>query len=109
MDTATTEIYTLSLHDALPIYGDVERRIQVHPGEVARVVVVREEGIGAQRQELLQRRVAGERRGFPQQSRRLPQIGGVLLVVRNQAQLLIRIAPDDGEESQGLFALRRRQ
>src|SRR2546422_11428401 len=22
-DTATTEIYTLSLHDALPIYGDV--------------------------------------------------------------------------------------
>src|SRR2546421_11402449 len=23
-DTATTEIYTLSLHDALPIYGDVD-------------------------------------------------------------------------------------
>src|SRR5215208_4672343 len=25
-DTATTEIYTLSLHDALPIYWDAERR-----------------------------------------------------------------------------------
>src|SRR5256885_6373473 len=25
-DTATTEIYTLSLHDALPIYGGRERR-----------------------------------------------------------------------------------
>src|SRR3712207_9431618 len=26
-DTATTEIYTLSLHDALPIYGRVEARL----------------------------------------------------------------------------------
>src|SRR2546430_9239258 len=25
-DTATTEIYTLSLHDALPIYGEAEHR-----------------------------------------------------------------------------------
>src|SRR3989440_3699544 len=30
-DTATTEIYTLSLHDALPIYGR-ERRIPHRPG-----------------------------------------------------------------------------
>src|SRR5438132_11315884 len=29
-DTATTEIYTLSLHDALPIYGRVRTR-QLHP------------------------------------------------------------------------------
>src|SRR2546430_14938872 len=27
-DTATTEIYTLSLHDALPIYQDVRRRLR---------------------------------------------------------------------------------
>src|SRR6266487_6745837 len=26
-DTATTEIYTLSLHDALPIFGDVVRNL----------------------------------------------------------------------------------
>src|SRR5256886_12240625 len=30
-DTATTEIYTLSLHDALPIYGALERVL--HAGE----------------------------------------------------------------------------
>ena len=28
-DTATTEIYTLSLHDALPIYGNVQ--VRSHP------------------------------------------------------------------------------
>src|SRR3712207_8313925 len=32
-DTATTEIYTLSLHDALPIYGGIGRvaAVLVHP------------------------------------------------------------------------------
>src|SRR5256885_7306538 len=29
-DTATTEIYTLSLHDALPISGDVPARVERH-------------------------------------------------------------------------------
>src|SRR3712207_7902716 len=35
-DTATTEIYTLSLHDALPIYGDgwVEFALYGAPGEL---------------------------------------------------------------------------
>src|SRR5688572_33290925 len=33
-DTATTEIYTLSLHDALPIYGDGEVGVEVErPGQ----------------------------------------------------------------------------
>src|SRR5689334_25216206 len=31
-DTATTEIYTLSLHDALPIYGAEQRRVPVLGG-----------------------------------------------------------------------------
>src|SRR2546426_1281878 len=35
-DTATTEIYTLSLHDALPIYK-VEARAQPEPVELARL------------------------------------------------------------------------
>src|SRR3712207_8260531 len=34
-DTATTEIYTLSLHDALPIWHGVRRGL--HPGLPARV------------------------------------------------------------------------
>ena len=32
-DTATTEIYTLSLHDALPISGGEEDALQRRPGE----------------------------------------------------------------------------
>src|SRR3712207_6860881 len=44
-DTATTEIYTLSLHDALPIYGQraVRARMRSQPvvGELRRVGVVR--------------------------------------------------------------------
>src|SRR3712207_8243393 len=32
-DTATTEIYTLSLHDALPIYRDVVRDLMAQSGE----------------------------------------------------------------------------
>src|SRR3712207_6893779 len=47
-DTATTEIYTLSLHDALPIYriAHVGRRQQVgqqlQPGELHRVLHARQ-------------------------------------------------------------------
>src|SRR2546430_14704878 len=42
-DTATTEIYTLSLHDALPIfvrqsgYGDFVHEVVVEPGQVQKV------------------------------------------------------------------------
>src|SRR6266536_3628144 len=32
-DTATTEIYTLSLHDALPIRGDITEQLHQHGGE----------------------------------------------------------------------------
>src|SRR5256885_6997584 len=33
-DTATTEIYTLSLHDALPIYQGRHRGRGAHPGRI---------------------------------------------------------------------------
>src|SRR5205809_7634922 len=41
-DAATTEIYTLSLHDALPIYGflDVTDAVRRHAGDVVRPRVV---------------------------------------------------------------------
>src|ERR1041384_6788568 len=46
-DTATTEIYTLSLHDALPIYSDgpgERSRVRVGEGRVEHVAkIVREE------------------------------------------------------------------
>src|SRR2546422_11080549 len=38
-DTATTEIYTLSLHDALPIYRDRRRRAVARPGDRQRRAV----------------------------------------------------------------------
>src|SRR5215510_6695735 len=37
-DTATTEIYTLSLHDALPIYGDGIHGRNPNPGHLLSVV-----------------------------------------------------------------------
>src|SRR3712207_8567099 len=44
-DTATTEIYTLSLHDALPIYGHPQARPEVgkrqRPHQLGRQVHVR--------------------------------------------------------------------
>ena len=64
--------------------GDVERRVEIHPGDIAGVVVVGEEGIGAQGQEFLERRVVGERGGFAQEAGRLLQIGGVRLAVGDQ-------------------------
>src|SRR5205085_11592454 len=40
-DTATTEIYTLSLHDALPIYGEGDGRFrQLHHGILNRMGLV---------------------------------------------------------------------
>src|SRR3712207_7117082 len=50
-DTATTEIYTLSLHDALPIYDarDVGRAaVEVQVGDVEVIVVRGSLGVGGE-------------------------------------------------------------
>src|SRR3984893_19523560 len=39
-DTATTEIYTLSLHDALPIYPRARYRVQIHDRVLAVAVEI---------------------------------------------------------------------
>src|SRR5260221_8792920 len=41
-DTATTEIYTLSLHDALPICLDVREILLVRPARIAAQIVHRQ-------------------------------------------------------------------
>src|SRR3712207_7396409 len=46
-DTATTEIYTLSLHDALPIFREGERHVEVFRRLVRHVAVRVEEGARA--------------------------------------------------------------
>src|SRR5258708_24283278 len=73
-DTATTEIYTLSLHDALPIYdralafGEVERRAH----RLERQQDVREEnGRVDPERERLPRDLDGELRGLDRKSTRL--------------------------------------
>src|SRR2546429_3694483 len=43
-DTATTEIYTLSLHDALPICGPDPWRIRIHEGIRGGALLPRREG-----------------------------------------------------------------
>src|SRR5438552_4681669 len=52
-DTATSEIYTLSLHDALPISGDRARgrgwEIPAHPAAVRRAVHAIERAVPANR------------------------------------------------------------
>src|SRR3989441_9710546 len=45
-DTATTEIYTLSLHDALPIYRDRDRTSPLVRRRVARGIEVLSDGAG---------------------------------------------------------------
>src|SRR5215467_16294316 len=44
-DTATTEIYTLSLHDALPISTIHARGIQDHPDALSRVLQGVDQGV----------------------------------------------------------------
>ncbi len=63
--------------------GDVERGIQIHPRHVAFVVVVREKGVGAQVEELFQRGIVGECRGFAQKAGGAGEIIGILLAIGN--------------------------
>src|SRR2546422_7212699 len=54
-DTATTEIYTLSLHDALPISHDGEMEVFVKHGQLnlARALLKREERINQEYRDVL--------------------------------------------------------
>ena len=79
--------------------GDVERRVQIHPGQVASVVVVREKRAGAQRQKILKRRVIGEGGSFQKQAGGLPQFRTVSAAVGHDAQTLVLAAPDHPEET----------
>ena len=83
--------------------GDVEGRVEIHPGDIAGVVVVGEERVGAEGQVLLERGVVGERGGFAQQGGGLLQIGGIRLAVRERRELACRVAADDGEKALGLL------
>ena len=89
--------------------GDVDRRVQIHPCDVALVIVVGAERRRARGQEFLERRVVGQRGGLLQQLRRFLQIRAILLAVRDRVQLAVCIATNHGEETFGLLALGLRQ
>src|SRR3712207_8811523 len=57
-DTATTEIYTLSLHDALPIYADL---VRAERRDVQRAAVARHRHALRQRQRLRVLGIRGRR------------------------------------------------
>jgi predicted RNA-binding protein with PUA-like domain len=75
--------------------GHLHRRVEVHPGDVARVVVVALEGVGPQGEELLERGVVGEGRGLAQEIRGGLQPLGVLARVGDGGQAAVRAAADD--------------
>src|SRR3989440_5175045 len=61
-DTATTEIYTLSLHDALPIYLEVVHARALHPTELEHVLETLGREHGGHRALLLENGVGRDRR-----------------------------------------------
>ena len=68
----------------------LDRALQLHPGDVAVVVVVRQERVGALGEERLERRLGRERRGLAQQRRRLRQLVLVLHAVGHDGERPVR-------------------
>src|SRR3712207_7201448 len=60
-DTATTEIYTLSLHDALPIFPEARVAAQRRPERVGAQQRARDPLTGGERERLLELRHRGVR------------------------------------------------
>ena len=58
-DTATTEIYTLSLHDALPIWGAAYERTPLHSGKAE--ILTQSCIVGQRNHSVLARRLAPTR------------------------------------------------
>ena len=86
--------------------GDIDGRIQVHPGHVAFVIVVGKERCAPRQQEFLQTGVPGESGGFLQQAGGFCQIVLVFFAVRNGFQSPAGIAANHSEEPFGLLAVR---
>src|SRR3712207_7093389 len=93
-DTATTEIYTLSLHDALPIFGVRARRAGLHRHQPARrwgsrrhLGPVRQRGQGGCRGD---RRGRSEEHTSELQSRQY--LACRLLLEKNKTPLILRLS-----------------
>ncbi len=88
---------------------DVDRRVEIHPGHIAVVVIVGSKSIGALVEKVSQRRVGRQRRRFAQQLRGRFEKLFVLLAVRNDRQLLVRSAANQVKEAGGFLLFSFRQ
>src|SRR5437868_14490822 len=68
--------------------GDIERRIEIHPSEIAFVIIVGEKRVRAQGEELLERGIGGESSSFAEKRGGASEIVVVFMVVRNHGELL---------------------
>ena len=99
----------LVLVDLVRPDGRLDGALQLHPRDVAVVVVVRQERLGTLGEERLQRRLGRELRRLAQQSGRLSELVLIFDAVRNERELAVGRAADDGEEPGGAGALRLRK
>ena len=72
--------------------GRLDGALELHPGDVAVVVVVREKRVGPLRQERLQRRLRRQRRRLAQQARDPRQLVLVLDAVGHEHEAAVRSA-----------------
>src|ERR1051325_8603145 len=86
--------------------GEVDGRVEIHPGDVAVVVIVGTERSGALVEKIFERGVSGQRACFFQQRRGGREIFLVSLAVGNDCQFLIWSTSNQVEEAGGLLFVR---
>ena len=79
-----------------------DRGVELHPRDIARVVVVGEERVGAREQEFLERRIGRELRGLAQQFRCAVELSLIFDTVGDGAETLA-IAADRRKEAARVF------
>jgi hypothetical protein len=89
--------------------GRFERALELHPRDVAVVVVVGQKRLGAPGEKRLQGRLRRQVGRFTEQLRRVRQLVLILEAVGDDRELAVRRAPNDGEESGRAGALGLRQ
>src|SRR5688572_32949487 len=93
------EVEPLVFVDLVRADRGLDRGVELHPGDVALVVVVGEERLRARLEVALQRRLRGRGGGFAQQARSLLELALVFDAVRDRGELAVRAAADRREEA----------
>src|SRR2546421_9685577 len=105
-DTATTEIYTLSLHDALPIYLEVVHARALHPTELEHVLETLGREHGGHRALLLENGVGRDRRAVnePLEDRKSTRLNSSHDQISYAVFCLKKKKKIDGTNSNSIFA-----